>query len=109
MTLLISLKRTKSSLWMSMLSIFMAGSAISADTLLARNLAATCAGCHGTNGHAVSGEIKSLAGMESAKLLEALKSYQSGEKPATIMHQITKGYTDAQLTLIANYYAQQKP
>lgn len=84
-------------------------SAIAADPHLARNLAATCANCHGTNGHAVKGSgMDSLAGMEKAKTLQKLADFKSGDKPASIMHQITKGYTDEQLDLIASYFAAQK-
>lgn len=84
-------------------------SAIAADPHLARNLAATCANCHGTNGHAVKGSgMDSLAGMEKAKTLQKLADFKSGDKPASIMHQITKGYTDEQLDLIAGYFAAQK-
>ncbi|MCB4359024.1 c-type cytochrome [Quatrionicoccus australiensis] len=84
-------------------------SAFAADPHLARNLAATCANCHGTNGHAVKGSgMDSLAGMEKAKTLQKLADFKSGDKPASIMHQITKGYTDEQLDLIAGYFAAQK-
>ena len=80
-----------------------------ADPHLARNLAATCANCHGTNGHAVKGSgMDALAGMEKAKILQKLADYKSGDKPASIMHQIAKGYTEAQLDLIAGYFAAQK-
>lgn len=79
------------------------------DPDLARNLAATCANCHGTNGHAVKGSgMDALAGMEKAKILQKLADYKSGDKPASIMHQIAKGYTEAQLDLIAGYFAAQK-
>ena len=79
------------------------------DATLARNLAATCANCHGTNGHAVKGSgMDALAGMEKAKILQKLADYKSGDKPASIMHQIAKGYTEAQLDLIAGYFAAQK-
>ena len=79
------------------------------DPNLARNLAATCANCHGTNGHAVKGSgMDALAGMEKAKILQKLADYKSGDKPASIMHQIAKGYTEAQLDLIAGYFAAQK-
>lgn len=83
-------------------------SAIAADPNLARNLAATCANCHGTNGVAIKGAMEPLAGIPKSKMLDTLKSFQSGEKPASIMHQISKGYTDAQLAIIADYFAQQK-
>ncbi len=80
-----------------------------ADPNLARNLAATCANCHGTNGKAVPGSgLESLAGEDKAKLLRKLAEYKSGDKPATIMHQITKGYSDEQLDLVAGYFATQR-
>lgn len=77
-----------------------------ADANLGRNLAATCANCHGTNGRAV-GDMKPLAGVSSEKILAQLADFRSGNQPATIMHQIVKGYTDAQLQLIAAYFAAQ--
>ena len=78
------------------------------DANLARNLAATCANCHGTNGNA-RGDMKPLAGLSSEKILAMLADFRSGNQPATIMHQIVKGYTEPQLQLIAGYYAAQKP
>ncbi len=77
------------------------------DMKLARNLAATCANCHGTNGKA-KGDMKPLAGMPADKLIAMLADYKSGAQPATIMHQIAKGYTDEQIRLVAAYFASQK-
>jgi cytochrome c553 len=80
-----------------------------ADPYFARNLAATCANCHGTNGHAVQGAgLDTLAGIPKELTLQKLMAYKSGNKPASIMHQITKGYSDDQLALIATYFAAQK-
>jgi cytochrome c553 len=76
------------------------------DANLARNLAATCANCHGTNGHA-RGDMKPLAGVSSEKILAALADFKSGAQPSTIMGQIAKGYTDEQARLIAGYFAAQ--
>jgi cytochrome c553 len=85
------------------------GAAQAADPNLARNLAATCANCHGTNGKAVAGSgADALAGNEKAKTLQKLADFKSGAKPASIMHQIAKGYSDEQLDLIAGYFAAQK-
>lgn len=78
------------------------------DAHLARNLAATCANCHGTNGQA-RGDMKPLAGMSAEKMLAMLDDYKNGNQPATIMHQIVKGYTPEQLRLIAGYFAAQQP
>ena len=78
------------------------------DANLARNLAATCANCHGTNG-AARGDMKGLAGVKAETLVAMLQDYKSGAQPATIMHQISKGYTDEQIKLIAGYFAAQQP
>lgn len=77
------------------------------DPNLGRNLAATCAGCHGIAGNALPG-MPSVAGQPKEALLRKLKDYKDGKQPATVMQQLAKGYTDAQLELIAAYYAAQK-
>jgi cytochrome subunit of sulfide dehydrogenase len=79
-----------------------------ADMTLARNLAATCANCHGTNG-AARGDMKPLAGLPAPAIVAFMNEYKSGNLPATVMHQIAKGYTDEQIRLIAAYFAAQKP
>ena len=79
------------------------------DANLARNLAATCANCHGTNGQVRGSDVKPLAGVAAEKILAQIADFKSGAQPATIMHQISKGYTDEQLKLIAAYFAAQKP
>lgn len=83
------------------------GAAQAQDPHLARNLAATCANCHGTNGHSVGG-MDSLAGESKEKLMQKLADFRSGDKPATIMHQIVAGYSDEQLALISAWFAEQK-
>jgi cytochrome subunit of sulfide dehydrogenase len=77
-----------------------------AQNQTSRNLAATCANCHGTNGQA-RGDMKPLAGMPAEKLLALVSDYKNGNQPASIMHQIAKGYTDDQMKLIAGYFAAQ--
>ena len=68
--------------------------------------AAACASCHGTDGRAQPG-MASLAGRTD--LQKVLLEYKAGTRPATLMHQISKGYTDEQLGQIAGYFAAQKP
>ena len=74
-----------------------------------RNLAASCNTCHGTGGNSVGGIPPGLAGRNSAELFQTMKDFQSGKRPATIMHQQAKGYTDQQLQLISAYFAALKP
>ncbi|MEN9538713.1 MAG: Cytochrome subunit of sulfide dehydrogenase [Pseudomonadota bacterium] len=78
-----------------------------ADALQARSMAASCANCHGTNGRAAPGMV-SLAGYDRAALVKAMADFKSGARPATIMHQLAKGYSDAQIEAIAGYFAAQK-
>jgi cytochrome c553 len=81
----------------------------SSDDLRLASLAATCANCHGTRGFAVEGSVvPGLAGQPAAYLIEQVKAFRSGAKPATVMHQLAKGYSDAQIDAIAAYYAAQK-
>ncbi|MBX3634272.1 MAG: cytochrome C [Rubrivivax sp.] len=82
--------------------------ALAQDVNLARNLAATCANCHGTNGNA-RGDMKPLAGLQADKIVAMMNDFRSGALPATIMHQIAKGYTDEQIRLVAGYFAAQQP
>jgi cytochrome c553 len=77
------------------------------DPNLARNLAATCANCHGTNGVSV-GTTESLAGQAKADIARKMQEYKSGARPGTIMPQLAKGYTDAQIDLISGWFAAQK-
>ncbi len=81
----------------------------SADPDLARNLAATCANCHGTNGDVRGKELKALAGVPADKILAKIADFKSGAQPATLMNQLAVGYTDEQLRLIADWFAAQKP
>jgi sulfide dehydrogenase cytochrome subunit len=77
------------------------------DTNLGRNLAATCASCHGTNGQVRGDTVKPLAGVAADKIVAMIADYKSGAQPATIMHQIAKGYRDDQIKAIAAFFAAQ--
>ena len=80
-----------------------------AAALRIKALAATCANCHGTLGRAVEGAaVPGLAGMPAGYLVEQLKAFKTGTRPATVMHQLAKGYNDAQIDQIAAYFAAQK-
>ncbi|HEY0822072.1 MAG TPA: cytochrome C [Rhizobacter sp.] len=88
-----------------------AGAAAAKDpqVLRTRALAATCAHCHGTDGHAVEGEAMiRLAGLPQDYILTQLMAFRTGQRPATIMHQITRGYSQEQLETVAKYFAAQQ-
>ena len=75
----------------------------SADQLYKRGLAATCANCHGTDGKGVvDGGMPLINNLTSQEMLTQLKAFKSGAREGTIMPQLAKGYSDEQLTTIAN-------
>ncbi len=78
------------------------------DPLHVRSMAASCAACHGTNGHAQPGMI-ALAGVPKEITIQKMLDYKAGRVPAaTIMHQLAKGYSDEQIATIAGYFAAKK-
>ena len=73
----------------------------------ARNLAASCAACHGTNGHSAGG-TPSLAGMDKALFVNHMKEFKSGARTSTVMQNHAKGYTDEEFGKLADFFAAQK-
>jgi len=74
----------------------------------ARSLAAACAICHGTEGRSVTKDVIPLAGLPKDHIATQMRAFRDGKRPATVMHQIAKGYTDEQLEQLAAYFAAQK-
>jgi cytochrome c553 len=100
-------RKARSALFFLVCAVAMAP-AVAQDAGAGRTLAATCFTCHGIDGNSVQGVPPSVAGRNAAELFQAMKDFQSGKRPATIMHQISRGYTDAQLQAIAAYFASVK-
>jgi cytochrome c553 len=95
-----------------MLRIVLATLAFAAVTAHAqdrpRQLASACAICHGTDGQAVTKDVVSLAGRPRDDIAAQLRAFRDGQRPATVMHQISKGYTDEQIDALAAFFAAQK-
>ena len=72
-----------------------------------RLIASNCATCHGTNGLSQGG-MPSLNGVDKASIATMMQDFRSGRKPATIMHQLSKGYTDSEIDAVAAYFASLK-
>lgn len=73
-----------------------------------RAMAATCAACHGTNGVSAGGALAGLAGLNKDYFVAQMKLFKEGKREATLMHQISKGYSDAETTAMADFFAAQK-
>lgn len=94
--------RTKQ--WLVAGALSAAAFAVQAEVTQVRAWAAACANCHGTMGKAEQG-MESLAGKDKDELLQKMMDFKTGKKPATIMHQLSKGYSDEQLQQLAAYFA----
>ena len=69
-------------------------------------LAADCAICHGPGGHPAPGSsVKALAGRPARETVEAMAAFKGGSRAATVMHQIAKGYSDAEIDAMARWFA----
>ena len=64
--------------------------------------ASSCTGCHGAGS-----PVGVLAGREAGSTEGAMKAFGDGERPATLMNRIAKGFTPEQTHAIAAWFAQQ--
>ena len=46
--------------------------------------------------------------MPAANIILQMKAFKDGTRPATVMHQLSKGITDEQIDRIADYFAATK-
>ena len=74
------------------------------DANTVRGMAATC---HGTDGRS-AGVVPGLAGVDKGHIVAQMQDFKSGKRPSTIMQQLAKGFSDAQIEQVAAYFAAQK-
>lgn len=67
-------------------------------------LTISCAGCHGPGGHSPA-TIPSIYGRTAQSIAETLRGFRDGNRPATVMNRIAKGYTDAEIDAVAREIA----
>lgn len=72
-----------------------------------RLLAAGCVSCHGSDEQPPAGGLP-LAGLKEPYFIAQMQAFQSGQRTATLMHQIAKGYDAAQVASLARYFALQR-
>jgi len=73
-----------------------------------RNMSSACAICHGTDGRAATKDVAPLAGLAATHIASQMRAFRDGQRPATVMHQIAKGYNDQQIDALAAWFAAQK-
>jgi len=69
--------------------------------------ALSCSGCHPPVATAGT-PVPPLAGGDANAIVAAMQSFRSGQRSATVMDRIAKGFTDDEIRAIAAWYAAQK-
>jgi sulfide dehydrogenase cytochrome subunit len=68
-----------------------------AETITAAN---ACSTCHGADLKG-SGAMPSLRGHDAEYIRKALLEFRSGQRAATVMTRLTKGYSDAEIEAVS--------
>jgi len=69
--------------------------------------AASCSGCHPAR-PGLESAVPRLTGRNPADIVAQMRAFRSGQRAATVMDRIAKGYSDAEVEAIAAWYAAQQ-
>jgi cytochrome c553 len=69
--------------------------------------AAACSGCHPRSGPGIAA-VQPLAGRPPQDIVAAMQAFRKGERSATVMDRIAKGFTDEETRAIAAWVSEQK-
>jgi cytochrome c553 len=95
----------------SFLSILMAVLTVSATQSIAgdpskgKQLAQSCATCHGSNGVATLAEAPNLAGQNEIYLVEQLRNFRNGKRVNEVMNVMSKPLSDEDIDHLAAWYS----
>ena len=67
----------------------------------------SCSGCHPATA-GVDTPVPRLAGTDVAAMVAAMQAFRSGQRPATVMDRIAKGFSDDEIKAIAAWYGAQR-
>jgi len=70
-------------------------------------LSLNCSTCHGLDGKGAT-TVTPLRGLPAETIAASMKQFKAGERPATIMTRIAKGFSDEEIQAIAQYFASRK-
>ena len=73
----------------------------------AQVLASSCSGCHTTDDKLATA-IPKIRGLPESAFLEAMRAFRAGQRPATVMDRIAKGFTDDEIKQLAAYFSARK-
>jgi len=90
-----------------MLSLGLVVTAQAGDAASGKQLSASCAACHGSDGNSPAASFPKLAGLGEKYLLKQLKDFKSGARANPIMAGQVAVLNESQMGDVAAYYASQ--
>ncbi len=69
--------------------------------------ATACSGCHATQ-TGVQTPVPRLEGRDAAEIVKQMQDFRSDSLPATVMGRIARGFSDEEIAVIAEWYAQRR-
>ena len=89
--------------WIVVSLIGCVGAAVPAGAAAPPPGASSCSGCHATE---TVTAIPPLRGLTAAQIEAALLAYRSGDREATVMDRIAKGFSDREIAELAAWFGQ---
>lgn len=83
--------------------MIVAGAAVSGVPASAADppvLASSCSGCH-TSDDKLTTAIPKIRGLPEAAIVQAMQAFRAGQRPATVMDRIAKGFTEDEIKQLA--------
>lgn len=66
-----------------------------------------CALCHGADGQSLSPQYPKLAAQSPEYLIKQLFNFKTGQRPSTVMQEMTNTLTAAEIRVLADYFSRQ--
>lgn len=70
--------------------------------------AASCSGCHPAANTNADTPVPRLVGQDAGAIVAAMQAFRSGQRPATVMDRIARGFSDDEVRAIATWFATQR-
>jgi cytochrome c553 len=91
----------------SLLALSISAHAVCAQSALPPRGAASCSGCHNEKG--ANPSVPSLRSYTASAIAESMRHYKTDAQPkSTIMPRIARGFNDAEIDAIAQYWGKPK-
>lgn len=93
---------------LGVLTLLLFAGAAQAQPLAPPSGAAACSGCH-ASGPAAAAAMPPLQGLSAEEITAAMRAFRTGERPATVMDRIAKGFSEEETQAIAAWLSRGRP